>query len=274
MLILIKGAGDLATGIACRLSRCGFPIIMTELPHPTAIRHTVTFSSAVFKGEMVVEGIKARIAKDGKEALSITQEGDIAVLIDYDGNWIPRLKPDVLVDAIVAKKNTGTRLEDASIVIGVGPGFTVGVDCHVAIETQRGHDLGRVLYKGSPKENTGVPGSVEGFTIERLIRAPLDGIFKPLACIGDTVEAGQTIALVNDTPVFANICGTLRGILPDGARVHTGMKSGDVDPRCCKDNCYSVSDKARAIGGGVTEAILNLGNYMQKYSTEATKDSR
>lgn len=264
MLILIRGAGDLASGIACRLSRSGFSVILTDIAFPTAIRCTVAFSPAVYNGEATVEGITARLAEDAEEALSITREGKISVLIDPEGRSISALKPDVLIDAILAKKNMGTHLEDAPVVIGVGPGFTAGVDCHAAIETQRGHDLGRVLYEGSPLPNTGVPGNIGGVTSERLIRSPADGIFSPTAAIGDLVNAGQVVAFIGDIPVIANIDGILRGLLPAGTPVYKSMKSGDVDPRCHRRLCFSVSDKAHAIGGGVLEAILNLSKCLSK----------
>lgn len=258
MLILIRGAGDLATGIACRLFRSGFSVVLTDIARPTTIRCTVAFSAAVYKGEVTVEGIRAKLAKSAEEVASITRGGKVAVLIDPEGKTIPVLKPHALVDAILAKKNTGTKLEDAPIVIGVGPGFTVGLDCHRAIETQRGHDLGRVLYEGSPVPNTGIPGNVGGFTTERIVRSTADGIFSPVASIGDMVDAGQTVAYVGDAPVVTEIHGMLRGILPAGTPAHKGMKVGDVDSRCHSQYCYSVSDKANAIGGGVLEAILNL----------------
>jgi len=258
MLIIIRGAGDLATGIACRLFRSGFSVVMTDLAIPTAIRRTVAFSSAVYNGEVTVEGIIARLAVDPEEAISITLDGNVAVLIDPEGHSIPILRPSALVDSILAKKNIGTHLDDAPIVIGVGPGFTVGTDCHAAIETQRGHYLGKVLYEGSPAPNTGIPGNIDGFTGERLIRATADGIFSPIAAIGDMVNAGQTVGFVDHVPVIATIHGTLRGLLPAGIPVRKAMKLGDVDPRCRKEYCFSVSDKARAIGGGVLEAILNL----------------
>lgn len=264
MLIFIRGAGDLATGIACRLFRSGFPIVMTDIALPTAIRRTVAFSTAIYQGKTVVEGIQAELAQDSEEALKITREGKIAVLIDPAGENISRLNPTVVVDSIMAKINTGTRIEDAPVVIGIGPGFQAGVDCHAAVETQRGHDLGRVLYEGSPMPNTGVPGNVAGETVERLIRSTADGNFTPVSAIGDTVEAGQAVAYVENIPVYANIHGILRGILPAGTPVVKGMKSGDVDPRCKLEHCYTVSDKALAIGGGVLEAIFKLSGYLSK----------
>ena len=166
------------------------------------------------------------------------------------------LRPDVVVDAVLAKRNLGTHLTDASCVVGVGPGFLPGRDCHAAVETQRGHDLGRVLWDQAPASNTGVPGEIGGYTVERLLRAPADGVFLPAARIGDLVEAGQPVGYVEGTPMRAQISGVLRGLLPDGTPVHTGMKAGDIDPRCRREHCFSVSDKARAVGGGVLEAIL------------------
>ena len=160
------------------------------------------------------------------------------------------------MDAILAKKNLGTALTDAPAVVGVGPGFTPGVDCHAAVETQRGHDLGRVLWDRPPAPNTGVPGDIGGYTIERLLRAPAEGTFVPLAAIGDTVQAGQTVGRVGEAPMRAQITGVVRGLLPEGTKVFAGMKAGDVDPRCRREHCFSVSDKARAVGGGVLEALM------------------
>lgn len=256
MLVVIKGAGDLATGIACRLYRSGFEIVMTDTARPTTVRCTVAFSQAVCQGEAVVEGIRAVLAGSPEAALALTRQGLIAVLVDPEARAVEALGPDAVVDAILAKRNLGTRLADAPCVVGVGPGFTPGVDCHAAVETQRGHDLGRVLLVRAPAPNTGVPGDVGGYTVERLLRAPADGIFRPAARIGDQVEAGQAVGFVGEAPMCAQISGVLRGLLPEGTPVHAGMKSGDVDPRCRRENCFSVSDKARAVGGGVLEAIL------------------
>ena len=257
MLVLIKGAGDLASGIACRLLKGGFQVIMTEIPQPTTVRCTVAFSSVVYYGRACIEGIKGVLAADPQEALQIASDGRIAVLVDSDCSCLQELHPDVLVDAIIAKHNTGTRKTDAPIVIGVGPGFTAQEDCHCAVETKRGHDLGRVYYEGSPIPNTGIPGIIGGYGLERLIRSSADGMFRPQAKIGDIISKGQVVATVDGHPVCAQIDGVLRGLLPDGTPVTAGMKAGDVDPRCEVSNCFSVSDKARAIGGGVLEAILH-----------------
>ena len=257
MLVLIKGAGDLASGIACRLYRSGFQVVMTETAHPTTVRCTVAFSPAVWRGETAVEGIPGRLAAGGEECLHLTEAGFVAVAVDPECRLLRALRPGALVDAIVAKRNTGTALTDAPVVVGVGPGFTAGLDCHAAVETQRGHDLGRVLYTGSPVPDTGIPGDIGGYTTQRVIRAPADGIFAAGAAIGDRVRAGQTVGTVAGLPVRVEIDGILRGLLPDGTAVTAGMKTGDVDPRCRLEHCFTVSDKARAVGGGVLEAILH-----------------
>ena len=256
MLVLIKGAGDLATGIACRLYRGGFDVVMTETARPTTVRCTVAFSPCVYRGSMEVEGVRAVLCASPEEALLRTRQGLVAVLVDPAGERAAALRPDAVVDAILAKSNLGTRLTDAPCVVGVGPGFTPGVDCHAAVETQRGHDLGRVLWDRAPAPNTGVPGDIGGYTVERLLRAPADGLFVPDAEIGDLVEAGQTVGHVGEVPMAAQIKGVLRGLLPEGTPVHRDMKSGDVDPRCRVEHCFSISDKARAVGGGVLEAVL------------------
>ncbi len=258
MLIVIKGAGDLATGIACRLFQSGFSVIMTEIARPTTVRCTVAFSSGVSRGEATVEGITAKLAAHPEQALGLTRTGFVAVLVDPAGEAVAALRPDGVVDAILAKRNLGTSRTDAPAVIGVGPGFTAGVDCHAAVETQRGHHLGRVLYTGSPAANTGIPGEIGGYTTQRLLRAPADGTFIPAAAIGDAVSAGQTVGFVAGHPMTAQISGVLRGLLPEGTPVTLGMKAGDVDPRCQVTHCFSVSDKARAVGGGVLEGLLHV----------------
>ena len=258
MLVLIKGAGDLATGIACRLVRGGFQVIMTELEKPTTVRCTVAFSRAVYNGDAVVENIRGVRANSVEEALRVSASGMVAVIVDPDGCNIQKIQPDAVVDATLKKENLCTKISEAAAVIGVGPGFTVGMNCHAAIETQRGHNLGRVLYEGSTAPNTGIPGKIGGYSTERLIRASADGIFERKVKIGDIVKAGQTVAIVSGIPVVAQIDGVIRGLLPTGTEVYNGMKSGDVDPRAKKEYCFSVSDKALAIGGGVLEAILHF----------------
>ena len=262
MLILIRGAGDLASGIALRLFRCGISVVMTDLPHPTSIRRTVSFSEAIVKGETTVEGVTAKRAESAAEALELLNDGVIPVLADPKCACRAELKPHVVVDAILAKRNLGTKITDAPIVIGVGPGFTAGEDCHAVVETMRGHTLGRAIYEGSALPNTNIPGLIGGFAGERVLRAPADGAFRTAASIGDLVNEGDTVGYVGDAPMKCTISGVLRGLIADGTMVHEGMKSGDVDPRGDVSYCKTASDKALAIGGGVLEAILHFSNVL------------
>ncbi|MBQ0037193.1 MAG: EF2563 family selenium-dependent molybdenum hydroxylase system protein [Clostridiales bacterium] len=264
MRIFIRGAGDIATGIALRLHRSGFQVAMADLAHPTAIRRTVCFSQAIVLGETRVEDVTARFAADPMQAEVIWSAGEIPVLIDPDNRCKDALQPDALVDAILAKRNLGTKITDAPVVIGVGPGFQAGEDCHAAVETMRGHTLGRVIYQGSPIPNTNIPGLIGGFAGERVLRAPCDGVFHQMLEIGAVVKSGDIAATVNGQPMRCTIGGVLRGILPEGTPVHAGMKSGDVDPRCKVEYCYSTSDKALAVGGGVLEAILCLSGRLKE----------
>lgn len=255
-LVVIRGAGDLATGVAHRLHRSGFRVVMTELAEPLAIRRTVSFSEAVARGSVEVEGISARRAASVLETLKILRTGAIPVLVDPDGSLIPQLGPDVLVDVRMAKRNLGTRLSDAPVVIGLGPGFTAGEDVHAVIETNRGHNLGRVILKGRAEPDTGVPGEIAGRSAERVVRAVASGRFTPRREIGETVRAGEVLGDIDGWAVTAPIDGTLRGLIRDGTLVTAGLKIGDVDPRAAREHCFTISDKARAIGGAVLEAIL------------------
>ena len=263
MKVVIRGAGDIATGVALRLHRSGIRVIMMDLERPTAIRRTVCFSQAIIHGEMVVENVRAMLARTAREAEQVTLQGDIAVLADPEGTMIPDLEPDAVIDAILAKKNLGTTIHDAPIVVGVGPGFTSGVDCHAVVETMRGHYMGRVIWKGSAIPNTAVPGLIGGFAGERVLRAPADGVFHQLLEIGDQVRMGDIAATVSGKPMVCTLNGVLRGILPEGTPVFAGMKSGDIDPRDVKEHCFTASDKATAVGGGVLEAILNLSGVLR-----------
>lgn len=264
MKILIKGAGDLASGIACRLYRCGFEVIMTEIPVPTTVRRTVAFSPAVYQGTALVEDIEGVLCKNPDELEGAVRKRRIPVVIDETCRIRTLWKPDVVVDAILAKRNLGTKITDAETVIGVGPGFTAGTDCHCVIETKRGHNLGRCIWKGSAIPNTGVPGMIGGYDKERIIRATADGIFHGCAAIGDMVEKGWMVGKAGETPIYAEVGGVVRGLLQDGVTVQKGMKSGDIDPRGVVESCFTVSDKASAIGGGVVEAILNHRMKMGK----------
>ena len=263
MRVVIRGAGDLASGVALRLWRAGMDVVLLDVAKPTAIRRTVAFSEAIVHGEQTVEDVTARLAtaETVEETLAA---GYIPVLVDPEGRSVPKLKPDALVDAILAKRNLGTEIRDAPVVIGVGPGFTAGVDCHAVVETMRGHSLGRVIREGSAIPNTGIPGLIGGFAGERVLRAPAAGLFHPLRDIGDAVTEGEILATVEGKPIIATLTGTLRGILPEGTEVFPGMKAGDIDPRCQRSHCFTASDKALAVGGGVLEAILALTGALRE----------
>jgi xanthine dehydrogenase accessory factor len=255
---LVKGAGDLASGVAHRLHRCGFPVAMTEIAQPTVVRRPVSFAEAVFDGRHEVEGVFARVVGGLPEVKTTLERGEIPVLIDPGAASALRLQPLVLVDAIIAKYNTGTRITDAPLVIGLGPGFIAGVDVHAAVETRRGHNLGRVILDGGAEPNTGIPGPIAGYGLERLINAPEDGVFEPCVAIGILVKAGETLGQVGGCLVQTPIDGVLRGLIRGGVPVYRGQKMGDVDPRGRVEYCYTISDKARAIAGGVLETILML----------------
>ena len=257
MRVVIRGAGDLASGVALRLWRAGMDVVLLDVEKPTAIRRTVAFSEAIVHGEQTVEDVTARLAT-AETAEETLAAGMIPVLVDPEGRSIPTLRPDALVDAILAKRNLGTEITDAPVVIGVGPGFTAGVDCHAVVETMRGHTLGRVIYRGSALPNTNIPGLIGGYAGERVLRAPADGIFCQKLEIGAVVRAGDIAGEVAGQPMKCTIDGVLRGILADGTPVFRGMKAGDVDPRCKPEYCTTASDKALAVGGGVLEAVLHL----------------
>ena len=266
MKILIKGAGDLATGIAVRLHHCGYPILMTEIEEPLTVRRMVAFSRAVYEGEAVVEGITGVRVQTPEEIRKAQQAGKIPVLVDPHAAIRTAYQPDVLIDAILAKKNLGTEVTDAPFVIGVGPGFTAGEDCHCVIETKRGHTLGSVIFRGSAIPNTGVPGDVGGYTIERLLKSTAAGVMEPVASIGDLVETGEIVAYTGGEPVYAKMTGIVRGMLQQGVNVEKDLKIGDIDARCETSHCFTISDKARAIGGGVLEAVVQFERIYRKYA--------
>lgn len=266
MKILIKGAGDLATGIASRLYHSGHQILMTEIAVPLTVRRIVALSRAVYEKEALVEDMKGVLVTCMKEAEAVLAAGDIPVIIDEHAAIAEEYHPDVVIDAILAKKNLGTRIIDAPFVIGVGPGFTAGEDCHCVVETKRGHTLGSTIYEGSAIPNTGVPGNVGGYTIERLIRASAPGRIEPLVSIGDVVEKGQVVALTGGKEVYAQMTGIVRGMLQSGVEVSENLKIGDIDARCEIDHCFTISDKARSVGGGVLEAVTRFEHMRQNYA--------
>lgn len=266
MKILIRGAGDLATGIASRLYGAGHTILMTEIGEPLTVRRTVALSRAVYEGRARIEEMEGFLAGDEAEAWKIMERGDVAVMVDPGMNCRGWFRPDVIVDAILAKRNLGTRIDDAPFVVGVGPGFAAGEDCNCVVETKRGHTLGNIIWRGSAIPNTGVPGNVGGYTIERLIRAAADGKIEPCVQIGDYVEKGQTVAFTGGVPVYAQMSGIVRGMLQEGAQVQKNLKIGDIDARTEVSHCHTISDKARAIGGGVLEAVTGFERMKGRFA--------
>jgi xanthine dehydrogenase accessory factor len=254
MLCVIRGGGDLATGVAWRLTRAGVGVVVTELPEPLTVRRTVALSSAVRDGEIDVEGMVGRSADSPDEAVEIARSGDVAVLVSPA---LPTVGAGVVVDARLAKRNIDTTIDDAPLVVALGPGFQAGVDCDAVVETQRGHHLGRVLWTGSAVPNTGTPGVVAGRGAERVLRAPSSGPVRWASEIGDTVVDGDVVGYVGGAPVHAPFDGLVRGLIRDGTTVPANLKIGDVDPRTDTEMCREISDKALAIGGGVVEAVLS-----------------
>lgn len=255
--IVVRGGGDIASGTIQKLYRSGFKVLVLETEKPTAIRRNVSFSDAIYNGETTVEGIRAVRVKDLYEINEAFKNDIIPIILDSKGEFIEKIKPLAVVDAILAKKNIGTNKNMAPITIALGPGFNAGVDVDIVIETMRGHNLGRLIFKGYAKENTGVPGEIGGYSKERVIYSECDGIIKNLRFIGDIVKKGEVLATINEKEVLAPIDGLLRGLIKDGTNVTLGLKIGDIDPRLKEvENYTTISDKARNIGGGVLEAIL------------------
>lgn len=255
--VLVRGGGEMASGIAYRLHQCHMKVLITEVAMPTTVRRRVAFAEAVYQGSHTIEGVRAVKVSSPGEAYMVWEHGAIPLFVDPRAEVREVIRPAVVVDAIMAKRNTGTDKSHAPLVIGVGPGFTAGMNVHAVVETNRGHNLGRVLWKGHAEQDTGVPAPVAGYTDERVLRVPQKGFFKALHEIGDRVDAGELIAQVDGQPIRAQIRGVLRGLLKDGIEVEEGMKAGDIDPRGEKEYCNMISDKARAIAGGVLEAILH-----------------
>jgi xanthine dehydrogenase accessory factor len=264
-IVIVRGGGDIASGTIEKLHNCGFRVLVLEVPAPTAIRRKVCFGEVVYEEEIVVEGIKAKLVNNLEEVEKLWKERIIPVLIDPEAQSINKVKPDILVDAILAKTNLGTRISMADITVALGPGFEAGKDVHAVIETMRGHNLGRIIYKGRAMENTGVPGEIKGFSKERVIYSPEKGNIENIRDIGDIVSAGDILAKVGEMEVAAAIDGVLRGIIRDGSKVKKGLKIADIDPRLSEQqNCFTISDKARSIGGAVLEAVLYLKNIKEK----------
>lgn len=306
LLIICRGAGDLATGIIHRLHRAGHRVIALETDYPAAIRRQVSFCEAVYDGSAAVEGVTARLVPaltdaetdtetysgindtpaahiasemwDSSAIEAVLEAGEVPLLIDQKGESIALLKPDVVVDAIIAKKNLGTTINMAPLVIGVGPGFTAGQDVHLVIESMRGHNLARIITDGMAQPNTGVPGNIAGFTSERVIHAPAAGYIHDVRKIGDIVQKGDEIAriypdkesydnaLSEYVPVNATITGIIRGLIREGYYFREGFKIADIDPRESElTNCFTISDKARSIAGSVLEAVSAFEHGVKIY---------
>ncbi len=261
-LVLVRGAGDLATGTIVRLCKAGFLVAALETERPSAVRRTVAFSEAMYDGTAEVEGVRAVRVSDASRALEVLAPGIVPILADPSCESLEALRPTVLVDAVLAKRNLGTRRDMAPVVIALGPGFEAGVDAHAVIETNRGHDLGRVLIRGRAEPDTGIPGVIGGYGAERVLRAPIAGKVECLCEIGDALRSGDPVlAVAGDTRavVACPFEGVVRGLIRPGYAAQPGLKVADVDPRCRREHCFSISDKSRAIAGGVLESILSQG---------------
>jgi xanthine dehydrogenase accessory factor len=261
LIVVIKGAGEMASAVAWRIYMSNIRrILMLEVNSPLAVRRKVSFCEAVHEKRQTVEGIEAIKVDDYESGRLVWTQEKIAVAVDPEWKMIDQVQPHVVVDAILAKKNLGTHMGEAALVIGLGPGFTAGEDVHLSIETNRGHNLGRIISIGSAERNTGIPGPIDGLTEQRVLRAPCNGEFYTRCLIGNPVKKNDTIGTVAAQAVVANIDGVLRGLIRPHSIVHRGLKIGDIDPRGNVDYCYTISDKARAIAGSVLEAILRVYN--------------
>lgn len=259
-LAVVRGGGDLGSGVVYRLHRAGYPVVVTEVAQPSVVRRSVAFGAAIYDGEVTVEGVTGQHAEDVDEAAAVLADGNVPVLADPEAEIAEELDAAVLVDAIMAKgkTDTGTRRDDADVVVGLGPGFEAGADADAVVETDRGHELGRVFYDGAASPYDGEPGERRGYTHERVLRAPTAGRWETAVDIGDLVEAGDMVGSVDREPVRTEIDGLVRGLVHDGLDVSEGAKLGDVDPRGEPVDYEKISDKALCLGGGVLEAVLRL----------------
>ena len=261
--VIVRGGGDLATGVIDSLRRAGYPVLILEIPTPSAIRRHVALCEAVYQGEARVEDCGCRLVDSMEGVEGCWRQKLPAMVIDSAGEWIERIRPWAVVDAILAKRNLGTHIDMAPKTVALGPGFTAGKDVRVVIETMRGHHLGRIIYSGAALPNTGTPGLIAGEGKDRVIHAPAAGIFCAVSKIGDMVTRGEPIGYIcsdgGEAVVPATLTGLLRGVIRDGFVVTKGLKIGDIDPRTEEyENCFSISDKARALGGSVLTALLQM----------------
>ncbi len=261
LIIVIKGAGEMASAVAWRLYKANLQkILMLETENPLAVRRAVSFCEAVHAGYQVVEKVEAVLVKGLVDTHRAWENGKIAVAADPQWLLVDIIHPNIVVDAILAKKNLGTRMQEAELVIGLGPGFDAGNDAHMVVETNRGHNLGRIITAGPAEPYPGIPGSIGGYAEERVLRAPRNGKFMTRRSIGDSVRADEVVGFVQEAKVRTRIGGVVRGLIRSETSVTTGLKLGDIDPRGAEHNCYTISDKARAIGGAVLEAVMRVYN--------------
>ncbi len=264
-ICLVRGAGDIATGTIQKLVRAGFKCVVTEVSNPSSIRRKVSLSEAIYEQKKVVEDIEAVLCENLDEIGQYLERYNPVIIVDPKLTILNKMKFDVVVDAILAKKNTGLKKEMAEITIGLGPGFEAGVDCDIVIETMRGHDLARIIEQGFANKNTSIPGIIDGFSNERVIYSDFDGQFTHIKSISDIVNKEEIIAKVGDNYIRATLDGVIRGMIRDNFEVKKGLKIIDIDPRYEEvENCFTISDKARAIGGAVLEAIMMLENRREK----------
>jgi len=262
-VVLIRGGGDLATGVAARLHRVGFDLILTEVAQPRAVRRLVAAAEAVYAGEVRVEDLHCRLVQDAKGVVEALHAGILPILVDPDATIREDFQVIGLIDARMRKRPPEMELDAAPLVIGLGPGFTAGVDCHAVIETNRGHHMGRVIWNGSAEPNTGIPEPVSGHDVDRVLRSPADGTLEDGLPLGTLVKAGDVIATVEGLPIQAPFDGALRGLVHDSLQVKVGEKVGDLDPRGNPSYCNQISDKSLAVGGGVLEALLSRPEIRQ-----------
>lgn len=267
-LVIVRGGGDIATGTIYKLYKCGFKVLILETKSPSAIRRNVAFSEAVYQGKQTVEDVTCYLAQSIEEAMNLMEAGKLAMMVDPDGVCIQNLSPIAVVDGILAKENLGTYKSMAPITVALGPGFSAGEDVDAVIETMRGHSLGKVIYNGETVKNTGIPGKIGGYDKERVIHSPSEGVVRNVKKVTDTVRKDEVIAVIEsgeqNVPVKATIDGILRGLIRDGYPVTKGFKIADIDPRIQEyENCFTISDKARCIAGGVLEAIMYLRGKRQ-----------
>lgn len=262
--VVVRGAGDVASGVIRLLCDEDFAVIALEKPDPDCVRRHVCFAEAFYNGEMEVAGVTAVLVKSVDQAIATLNKKRLPLLIDPHAELLPDLKPEVVIDSRMLKQNIDTSCDMAPIVIGLGPGFVAGKNCHAAVETRRGDDLGRVIFDGSPQADTGVPAVVNGVSLKRVLRATTDGTFTAKCDIGDMVKCGQILGDIAGISVVAEIDGVVRGIIHDGLDVSAGQKIGDIDPRGVRELCYRISDKADAIAEGVLSALLALREKMAR----------